>query len=140
MVYRVLQREQYSRLLELAANQTASNPLTAALAYVRKNLSQPMTVADMAEQVSLSPSAFAHLFRDVTGKSPYQFVKELRLDRARELLVDGELPVTVVSRQVGYASSSHFIGEYRRRFGMTPRAYQDVQARRRLADIEIVGA
>ena len=140
MVYRVLQREQYSRLLQLAASQTASNPLTAALAYVRKNLSQPMTVADMAEQVSLSPSAFAHLFRDVTGKSPYQFVKELRLDRARELLVDGELPVTVVSREVGYASSSHFISEYRRRFGMTPRAYQDVQARRRRADLEIVGA
>jgi len=140
MVYRVLQREQFSRLLHLAANQTASNPLTAALAYVRSNLSQPMTVADMAEQVSLSPSAFAHLFRDVTGRSPYQFVKELRLDRARELLVDGELPVTVVSKQVGYGSSSHFISEFRRRFGMTPRAYQDIQARRRLADIELVGA
>jgi AraC-like DNA-binding protein len=140
MVYRVLQREQFSRLLQLAANQTASNPLTAALAYVRNNLSEPLTVADMAEQVSLSPSAFAHLFRDVTGKSPYHFVKELRLDRARELLVDGELPVAVVSKQVGYASSSHFISEFRRRFGMTPRAYQDVQARWRLAHNEVVGA
>jgi AraC-like DNA-binding protein len=140
MVYRVLQREQFSRLLELAANQTASNPLTAALAYVRNNLSQPMTVADMAEQVSLSPSAFAHLFRDVTGKSPYQFVKELRLDRARELLVDGGLPVTVVSKQVGYASSSHFISEFGRRFGMTPRAYQDVQARQRLARTALASA
>ena len=96
-----------------------------------------ITVADMAEQVSLSPSAFAHLFRDVTGKSPYQFVKELRLDRARELLIDGELPVAVVSKQVGYASSSHFISEFGRRFGMTPRAYQEVQVRRRLAHAEL---
>jgi AraC-like DNA-binding protein len=127
MVYRVLQREQFSRLMTLAATQTASNPLTAALAYVRDNLSQPLTVADMAEQVSLSPSAFAHLFRDVTGKSPYQFVKELRLDRARELLVDGEMPVATVSKQVGYSSASHFISEFRRRFGMTPRAYRDMQ-------------
>jgi len=94
----------------------------------------------MAEQVSLSPSAFAHLFRDVTGKSPYQFVKELHLDRARELLVDGKLPVAVVSKQVGYASSSHFINEFRRRFGITPRAYQDVQGRQRLARLEVVGA
>jgi AraC-like DNA-binding protein len=136
MVYRVLQREQFSRLLELAATQTASNPLTAALAYVRSNLSQPLTVADMAEQVSLSPSAFAHLFRDVTGKSPYQFVIELRLDRARELLVDGELPVAVVSKEVGYASASHFIGEFRRRFGMTPRQYCDAQTLQRRLDEE----
>jgi AraC-like DNA-binding protein len=88
----------------------------------------------------LSPSAFAHLFRDVTGKSPYQFVKELRLDRAREPLVDGKLPVAMVSKQIGYASSSHFISEFGRRFGATPRAYQDVQARQRLARVAVVGA
>ena len=65
----------------------------AVLDYVRAHLSEPLTVADMAEQVSLSPSAFAHLFRDVTGRSPYQFLKEMRLDRARELLVDRNLAV-----------------------------------------------
>lgn len=129
MVYRVLQREQFARFLALAANQTATNPLAPALAYVRTNLAQPMTVADMAAQVNLSPSAFAHQFREVTGKAPYQFLKELRLDRARELLIDDTLPVAAVSRQVGYASSSHFTAAFRRRFGMTPRAYQDAQRR-----------
>jgi len=128
IVYRVLQREQFWRLLALAATQAASNPLTAALAYVQENLAEPLTVADMAEKVSLSPSAFAHLFRDVTGKSPYQFVKEMRLDRARGLLVDGDLQVAVVSRKVGYTSASHFIGEFRRRFGMTPKQYCDAHA------------
>ena len=81
LVYRVLQREQYGRLLALAAAQAASNPVSAVLEYVRGHLSEPLTVADIAEQVSLSPSAFAHLFRDVTGRSPYQFVKEMRLDK-----------------------------------------------------------
>jgi AraC-like DNA-binding protein len=128
MVYRVLQREQFSRFLKLAATQAATNPLTAALAYVRDNLSEPLTVADMAEQVSLSPSAFAHLFREVTGKAPYQFLKDMRLDRARELLVDGQMPVAAVSKEVGYASASHFISEFRKSFGYTPRAYCDMQA------------
>jgi AraC-like DNA-binding protein len=130
MVYRVLQREQFSRLLCLAATEAASNPVSAAIAFVRSNLSQPLTVADMAEQVSLSPSAFAHLFRDVTGQSPYHFVKEMRLDRARELLVDGDRPVAAVSKEVGYGSASHFIGEFRRRFGVTPRAYSDIHSLR----------
>ena len=128
LVYRVLQREQYARLLALAAAQSASNPVSAVLEYVRAHLSEPLTVADMADLVRLSPSAFAHLFRDVTGRSPYQFVKEMRLDRARELLVDGNLTVARISKEVGYASVSHFISEFRGRFGVTPRAYYDAHA------------
>jgi AraC-like DNA-binding protein len=136
MVYRVLQREQYARLLALAEAESASNPVSAVLEYVRDHLSEPLTVADMAELVSLSPSAFAHMFRDITGRSPYQFLKEMRLDRARELLVDGNLAVARISKEVGYASVSHFIAEFRGRFGVTPRAYCDAHATRRELDLQ----
>ena len=136
MVYRVLQREQYARLLSLAAAESASNPVSAVLEYVRSHLSELLTVADMADLVRLSPSAFAHLFRDVTGRSPYQFVKEMRLDRARELLVDGDFTVARISKEVGYASVSHFISEFRGRFGVTPRAYYDAHALHRALDTQ----
>jgi AraC-like DNA-binding protein len=136
LVYRVLQREQYARLLALAAAESASNPVSAVLEYVRGHLSEPLTVADIADLVNLSPSAFAHLFRDVTGRSPYQFVKEMRLDRARELLVDGDLTVARISKEVGYASVSHFISEFRGRFGVTPRAYYDAHALHRDLDTQ----
>jgi len=139
LVYRVLQREQYARLLTLAAAESASNPVSAVLEYVRAHLSEPLTVADMADLVRLSPSAFAHLFRDVTGRSPYQFVKEMRLDRARELLVDGNLTVARISKEVGYASVSHFISEFRGRFGVTPRAYYDAHALHRDLDTQRAG-
>ena len=93
-------------------------------------MSEPLTVSDLAERVSLSPSAFSHLFREVTGKSPYQFVKEMRLNRARELLVEGE-----AERHAGFPggrlrSTSHFINEFRSRFGATPRAYSDLRSLR----------
>jgi AraC-like DNA-binding protein len=133
LVYRVLQREQYARLLALAVAQSASNPVSAVLEYMRAHLYESLTVADLA---SLSPSAFAHLFRDVTGRSPYQFLKEMRLDRARELLVDGHLTVARISKEVGYASVSHFISEFRGRFGVTPRAYYDAQALHRELDTQ----
>ncbi len=136
LVYRVLQREQYARLLALAAAESASNPVSAVLEYMRAHLSEPLTVADLADLVRLSPSAFAHLFRDVTGRSPYQFLKELRLDRARELLVDGNLTVARISKEVGYASVSHFISEFRGRFGVTPRAYYDAHALHRELDTQ----
>jgi len=125
-----------ARLLALAAAQSASNPVSAVLEYMRAHLYESLTVADLADLVSLSPSAFAHLFRDVTGRSPYQFLKEMRLDRARELLVDGHLTVARISKEVGYASVSHFISEFRGRFGVTPRAYYDAQALHRELDTQ----
>ena len=136
LVYRVLQRDQYARLLALAAAESASNPVSAVLEYMRAHLSEPLTVADLADLVSLSPSAFAHLFRDVAGRSPYQFLKEMRLDRARELLVDGNLTVARISKEVGYGSVSHFISEFRGRFGVTPRAYYDAHALHRELDAQ----
>jgi transcriptional regulator GlxA family with amidase domain len=136
LVYRVLQREQYAQLLAFAAAESASNPVSAVLEYMRAHLSEPLTVADLADLVSLSPSAFAHLFRDITGRSPYQFLKEMRLDRARELLVDGNFTVARISKEVGYASVSHFISEFRGRFGVTPRAYYDAHALHRELDTQ----
>lgn len=128
-VYRVLQREQFARMLHFAARQDAGNPVAAALTYIRAHLSEPLTVAILAEQVNLSPSAFTRTFRDITGSSPYHFVKQMRLDRARELLIERRHSVADVSATVGYTSTSHFIKEFRGRFGTTPRGYADNHGR-----------
>ncbi|MGI5498997.1 AraC family transcriptional regulator [Lentzea sp. CA-135723] len=125
IVYRALQAEQYSRLVGRAARESAANPVSAIIAYVCEHIAEPLSVNDMAERAFMSPSAFSHLFRDVTGRSPYQFVKEMRLNKARELLVEDESNVTQISKAVGYRSTSHFINEFRDRFGVTPRAFGD---------------
>lgn len=123
MVYRVLQRDQYARLVHIAAQQMAEDSISVVLDYIAARLADPLTVPDLARQVNLSPSAFSRLFRVATGRSPYQFVKEARLQRARELLDEGRLGVTDVSRSVGYPSLSHFIKAFRSRFGATPGEY-----------------
>jgi AraC-like DNA-binding protein len=125
IVFRALQAEQYTRLIQRAADESGSNPVSAVIAYVHDHIGEPLSVADLAERAFMSPSAFSHLFRDVTGRSPYQFVKEMRLDRARELLIENESSVTTISKAVGYRSASHFINEFRDRFGVTPRAFGD---------------
>ncbi|MET0900089.1 MAG: AraC family transcriptional regulator [Mycobacterium sp.] len=125
MVYRVLQRDRYERLVRVAARHVTASPVAAALDYIAANLADPLTVTELARQANLSPSAFSRLFRKVTGCSPYQFVKEKRLHLARKLLEEGRLGVTDVSRSVGYTSLSHFIKEFRNRFGATPGDYVD---------------
>jgi AraC-like DNA-binding protein len=129
IVYRVLQSEQCERLVDAAAEESALNPVADVIHYVTERIAEPLTIADLAEHVSMSPSTFAHLFRDVTGMSPYQFVKRMRLDRARGMLVDGSLNVSEVAKSVGYSSLSAFITEFKRHFGATPRAYAEEQRR-----------
>lgn len=123
LVYRVLQREQRVKLVELAAAQTIRSPIGSALNYISANLAEPLRVDTLAAQACLSPSAFSRAFRDVTAQSPYQYVKEKRLDRARQLLDGGQVGVAAVSREVGYTSVSHFIKEFHGRFGVTPGRY-----------------
>lgn len=127
MVYRVLQRDQTASLMRVAARQLSMNSVAAATDYIAAHLAEPLTVTELARQVNLSPSAFSRLFREVTAQSPYQFVKEQRLTRARDLLGEGRLGVTDAARSVGYPSLSHFIKEFRARFGSTPGEY--VEAR-----------
>jgi len=125
LVYRILQRDRFSKLLLIAGQQSDGNSVAAALNYINAHLSEPLTVDILAGQVNLSSSAFSRRFRELTARSPYQFVKETRLERARELLLERRLGVRDVSVAVGYASMSHFIKEFRARFGTTPREYAD---------------
>lgn len=123
VAYRVLSGDQGDRLLALVAHQEMGNPVAAVLDYIAAHLADPLTVHTLARQSCLSPSAFSRAFREVTGRSPYQYVKEARLDRARVLLDERRRGVADVSRAVGYTSVSHFIKGFRDRFGVTPGEY-----------------
>ena len=94
---------------------------------MREDLARSMTVTELADAVAMSPSAFAHVFKSVTGVAPYQFLKRLRLDRARVLLVEEGRSVSEAAAAVGYSSISHFINEFKRHFGVTPGSYATLQ-------------
>jgi AraC-like DNA-binding protein len=127
VIYRLLQSEHRQGLLDGVAGENEFDRVAQIMEYVRQHLAQPLTVADLAACARLSPSAFAHRFRDVAGMSPHQYLIGARLERARELLVAREMNVSEAARAVGYPSLSHFIDAFKRRFGMTPGAYADFQ-------------
>ncbi len=122
IIYRLLRSEQRVWLLEGAAHEIQGNAITAAIAFMRQEMHQPLTVRDLAEAVSMSESGFAHMFKATTGVSPLQFLKQMRLEHARKFLLSGS-NVSEAADSVGYASRSHFISEFKRHFGESPRAY-----------------
>jgi AraC-like DNA-binding protein len=122
IVYRLLRSEQHIWLLESATCGKQGNAITAAIAFMRQEMHRPLTVQDLAEAVSMSESGFAHLFKAATGLSPLQFLKHMRLEYARKFLLGGS-SVGEAAERVGYTSLSHFISEFKRYFGESPRAY-----------------
>ena len=122
IVYRLLRSEQRVWLLESAARENHGNAITAAIAFLKQEIYQPLSVRDLAEAVSMSESSFAHMFKATTGVSPLQFLKQLRMEQARRLLLGGS-NVSEAADSVGYASLSHFISEFKRYFGKSPKVY-----------------
>jgi AraC-like DNA-binding protein len=84
---------------------------------------EPLRIAEAARAVNMSPSRFAHVFKERTGLSPHQFRKQLRLEHARHMVEEQGWSVSTVAAEVGYVNISHFINEFRKLFGRTPGSY-----------------
>ncbi|MEZ5652914.1 MAG: AraC family transcriptional regulator [Burkholderiaceae bacterium] len=82
---------------------------------------RPIVVSELAQRVGMSPSAFFERFKAVTGTSPLQYQKDLRLLRARENLRGASAKVSQIAFSVGYESSAQFSREFSRKFGRSPR-------------------
>ena len=81
----------------------------------------------LATLVNLSPSRFRHLFKQETGTTPAQYLKEYRLRKAEKMLRTTFLTVKQVLKQVGLGSNAHFVRDFRKKYGMTPTAYRSDQ-------------
>ncbi|MFB4292002.1 helix-turn-helix domain-containing protein [Nonomuraea sp. ATR24] len=95
-----------------------------ALALIAAEPGAPHTVGSLARAVALSPSRFAHLFAEETGRSPMRAVREARLRHAAMLLEATDLDVGRVAAASGFVSPFHFSRAFRREHGVPPRAYR----------------
>ena len=78
---------------------------------------------DVAAMVGLSTSHFRHLFREKTSQPFQKYLMSVRLERAREMLLSGQMPVHCVARAAGFRSLPHFTRVFGQRFGVRPRAH-----------------
>ena len=78
----------------------------------------------LARLVGLSPSRFRHLFKQETGTSPAQYLKDFRMRKAEMMLRTTFLSVKQILKRVGLRSNSHFVHDFQKMHGMTPTAYR----------------
>ena len=84
------------------------------------NLAEPLSLIEIADHVDLSRRQIERLFRSEMGRSPARYYLEIRLDRARHLLIQSSLPVVEVAVACGFVSASHFSKCYRELYARSP--------------------
>jgi AraC family transcriptional regulator len=105
-------------------NGLPKSKLKQAISYINENLTENLSLKDIANIVGMSPFYFTNLFKHSTGMTAYQYVVYHRIERAKQLLRKQELSIADVSEQVGFKSQSHFTNVFRKHTSKTPKMYR----------------
>lgn len=95
-----------------------------AIRYLNANYHKDVKLSHLADLCDLSPSYFSRLFNQSTGKSVKEYAKDLRLQRACELLASTDRTVVNVACEVGYVDCGYFCKLFKKEFGVTPLDYR----------------
>lgn len=120
ITYRVLCGKHANSLRALIAASGHLSQIQHALERIHANYAREIDVPTLANEAGMSVSAFHHNFKTITATSPLQYLKTIRLHKARMLMVQEGLGAGVAAERVGYESTSQFSREFKRFFGATP--------------------
>ncbi|MCP3942998.1 MAG: AraC family transcriptional regulator [Desulfobacteraceae bacterium] len=120
LLFRIICGENAASLYALAMKNTNLSKVDKALKNIHGNYREVMDVENLASMVNMSPSAFHRAFKDVTASSPIQYLKKVRLNKARALLTEQGIRVNEAATRVGYESATQFSREFKRYFGNNP--------------------
>ncbi len=127
ILYRLLSGPAGWKIQHMVRLGSQGNRATKAVMWVRRHFREPLKIRQLADVAGMAESTLHRHFHDLTGLSPIQYQKRLRLHEARSLMLEG-LDVGSAALAVGYESATQFIREYRRLFGGPP--LRDIKALR----------
>ena len=98
--------------------------------YVQEHYTDEITIADLAAMSEMSPSSFRQRFKEYTGLSPINYIKEVRLERSKELLVNTQLTSKEIAYSTGFNTPYYFSIVFKQSVGMSPLEFRSMSQRR----------
>ncbi len=121
MIYSTIRTDQDTQRLSIPTRIGVRHPkLSQVIQMMEGNIEDPMSPADLADEVGMSTRQLERLFRRYLNRSPKRYYMELRLQKARNLLMQTDMSVINVALACGFASPSHFSKCYRSHYSTTP--------------------
>jgi len=103
----------------------AVQAVEAAVSYIQAHFRENLRLGQVPDSVYLSPFYFSRIFKQVTGYTFGEYVTRVRLEEAKRLLRETDLPIAEVARRVGYQNPGYFSGIFRRHLGISPSEYRE---------------
>lgn len=94
------------------------------LAEIEKDITKPLHISDLAASINVSVSYFQHLFKREVRICAVKYINNLRMEKARRLLETTHLCVKEIRVGVGASNEAHFLQDFKRKFGATPKNYR----------------
>lgn len=95
-----------------------------AISYMEDNFSESISIENLANQISISPSHFTRIFKKETSLSPQEYLNVIRLEKARKMLYSKNSTITDIAYKCGFNSSSYFATSFTNRYKLTPSQFQ----------------
>ena len=113
-----------SRQIKIVTGSFTQQQWKQIVGFIEANLDRNISLTELAQIVRLSPYHFAHLFKKSTGISPHQYIIHCRIERAKQLLVLGNLSIAEIAQTIGFASQGHLTYHFKRIVGATPNIFR----------------
>ncbi|UKS29576.1 AraC family transcriptional regulator [Paenibacillus sp. HWE-109] len=126
MIFRLLTGDNGHLFVQRVFMDQQNEGISRAIEWIKENYNRTFTIEEVARSSKMSVSGLHHKFKAVTTMAPLQYQKQLRLQEARRLMLNGSANATAAALEVGYESPAQFNREYRRLFGLPP--LQDIKA------------
>ncbi len=107
-----------------SVSKKSENRINTACRRIYENIDKNLTVSLLAEECFISESRFTHLFREVTGKSPKEYIAEIKINIAKEMLSEGNYSVRNISESLGFLNQNYFSRVFRKHTGISPSEYR----------------
>jgi len=120
ILFKILNGENGEILRELAINNRGFYQISRVINKIHENYSQPIEIQALAREAGMSSTAFHATFKAMTSTTPLQYIKNVRLHKAKELIQKEGEKANAAAVRVGYESPSQFSREYKRSFGISP--------------------
>ena len=99
-------------------------PITEAKRYIQKHYLEPLKLEDVSKRIGFNATYFSSVFKKETGKNFLDYVTELRMNKAKQLLCSGEMSVNDVAEAVGYQDLKYFSRLFKKNAGISPSDYK----------------
>ena len=124
IVIQLLRDTENNTIIKTLKSGKENNHVSRAIEYMQSYYNAGITIKDICQEINLSPYYFIRLFKTQTGKTPHEYLLDIRLQQAKALLKRGLNSVEEVARLCGFIHVGHFSSVFRRNMGVTPSEYR----------------